>query len=98
VNNRIYLRYTKFIELDEKGEQVDVSCGYLLWDNYGTVVNKDFRPFWDLKTSVKLDNLLDVLKESHADYFSEVLCWGITFNGHFYKPEELPGYEKHLKG
>ena len=96
MSNRITVQFTKFIDIDETGEENTVPIfGYRVYDSYGKDYNNTFESLEELNAEVSKDTLLDVVRslEGFADV-DEDTCDGIDFNDTFYDWDELNGKEE----
>jgi len=87
--NRPCFQYTRFVNLDNSGNEFDESWGYRLYDDYDQTYNNTFKSFEELRDVVHKENLLEYLWNNHFEFIVDLMDRGIYFNEEWMTPEEL---------
>jgi F0F1-type ATP synthase gamma subunit len=84
MSNRITIEYTKFDNLNTRGEVTDSSFGYRVYDDYATAYDNTYDTFEDLQEDVNMNNFWEVLDRHLEEFDGYETANGITFCGDFY--------------
>jgi hypothetical protein len=93
MSNRATLQFTRFANLNLKGEQISKKedYGYRLYDEYESVYNNTFESFEELQEAINLHTVGEYLKNNHRDFYVDAVLQreGLNFNGRWYSLKEL---------
>ena len=84
MSNRVNLTYTKFTNLDSKGNELYSSYGYRIYDDFGQDYNNCFDNIEELKSAINEDTILAYISDNHNDFLESVTeKEGLYFNGNW---------------
>lgn len=94
MSNRVALQFTKFINIDEKGEVLDESLGYRIYDDYSQNYDNTFASLAELNSSINIGTLKDFISSNCDEFYDSVAEKGIWLNGDWIPAENIPGFDE----
>ena len=69
MSNRVSVQYTKFVNLDVAGNELDFNYGYRIYDDYESVYNNTYSTFKELEITVHEENVWAFLLHEHPNFY-----------------------------
>jgi hypothetical protein len=91
--DRPCFQYTRFVDINEEGKEVEEKWGYRLYDDLDAVYNNTFDSFEELKDVVNRKNLMSFLMDNHLEFAGWITERGIYFNDEWLTAEDLQATE-----
>lgn len=89
MSNRLDVQYTKFVDINDEGKEIETSWGFRVFDSYGKSYDNFYESFEQLKEQVNPKTILSVLENLDQEMHDYARDNGIAINNKYYGPNEL---------
>ena len=71
MSNRLCVEYTKFVNLNDSGQEVDHTFGFRIYDDYQAEYRNTYYSFEELRVSINRENIQEFLEREYFDFYED---------------------------